>query len=33
MKDRPSFRLYLDDPDEHLEHKCIVGISVPVRPM
>jgi AraC family transcriptional regulator len=31
--DRPAFELYLNDPKEHPEHKCIVEIAVPVKPM
>lgn len=31
--DRPSFELYLNDPKEHPEHKCIVDIYMPVKPL
>ena len=31
--DRLSYELYLNDPKEHPEHKCIVDICVPVKPL
>jgi len=31
--DRPSFEMYLNNPEEHPEKKCIVNICVPVRPL
>lgn len=31
--DRPCFELYLNDPKEHPEGKCIVDIHVPVKPL
>lgn len=31
--DSPCFELYLNDPSQHPEHKCVVDICVPVRPM
>jgi AraC family transcriptional regulator len=31
--DKPCFELYLNDPKEHPENKCVVDICVPVRPM
>lgn len=30
--DRPCFELYLNDPEQHPEHKSIVEICIPVRP-
>jgi AraC family transcriptional regulator len=32
-EDRPPFELYLNDPKEHPEHKHIVDIYMPVKPM
>jgi AraC family transcriptional regulator len=29
----PCYELYLNDPKEHPEHKCIVDICVPVKPL
>lgn len=31
--DRPCFELYLNDPKQHPEGKCIVDIHVPVKPL
>lgn len=31
--DRPCFEIYLNDPKQHPEGKCIVDICVPVRPL
>ncbi len=31
--DRPPFELFLNDPKEHPEHKHIVDIYVPVKPL
>ena len=31
--DRPAFELYLNDPKEHPEGKCIVEIHLPVKPL
>ena len=31
--DRPSFEMYLNNPEEHPEKKCIVNICVPVKPL
>ena len=31
--DRPCYELYLNDPKEHPEGKCVVDICVPVRPL
>jgi AraC family transcriptional regulator len=31
--DRPCFELYLNDPKEHPEHKHIVDICIPVKPL
>jgi len=31
--DRPCFELYLNDPKQHPEGKCVVDICVPVRPL
>jgi AraC family transcriptional regulator len=31
--DSPCVELCLNDPNEHPEHKCVVDICVPVRPM
>ncbi len=31
--DRPCYELYLNDPKEHPEGKCIVDIHVPVKPL
>lgn len=31
--DRPCFELYLNDPKDHPEGKCVVDIYVPVKPL
>ena len=31
--DRPCFEMYLNDPKDHPEHKCVVDICAPIRPM
>jgi AraC family transcriptional regulator len=31
--DRPCFELYLNDPKQHPEGKCIVDICIPVKPL
>ena len=31
--DRPAFELYLNDPKEHPEGKCVVEIHLPVKPL
>ena len=31
--DSPCFELYLNDPKEHPEKKCIVDICIPVKPL
>ena len=31
--DRPCYEMYLNNPDEHPEKKCIVDICIPVKPL
>ncbi|HEX3030386.1 MAG TPA: GyrI-like domain-containing protein [Clostridia bacterium] len=31
--ERPCFEVYMNNPDEHLEHKSIVDIYIPVKPL
>ena len=31
--DKPCFEMYLNDPKEHPENKCIVDICIPVKPL
>jgi len=31
--DKPCFELYLNDPEQHPERKCVVDIYVPVKPL
>ena len=31
--DKPCFEMYLNDPQEHPENKCIVDICIPVKPL
>jgi AraC family transcriptional regulator len=31
--DKPCYELYLNDPKQHPEGRCIVDICVPVRPL
>ena len=31
--DKPCFEMYLNDPKEHPENKCVVDICIPVKPL